>query len=221
MGTAPQTEHDARREAMRRAKCSHTALLGDHTASAGIDALVAALESGEGTARRRAREALVASGRPAVRSLTERLQYPNEGVRWAAAKALSEIEDKASAPALVAALQDRSFAVRWLAAEGLVALERHALPPLLRALVKQADSVRLREGALHVLHQLAKNGLGNETGPLVAALEGPAPALAAPLAATDAIDRLRGARRRRDALKRPRGRLRVRRLSGWSRHDNR
>jgi len=220
MGMAPQTEDDAWLEAMKRVKRSHAAL-GSSKASAEIDALIAALEGDDGTARRHAREALVARGRPAVRALTERLQYPNEGVRWAVAKALSEIEDKASAPALVLALQDKGFAIRWLAAEGLVALKRHALPPLLRALVGQAASVRLREGALHVLHQLARHGLGNETRSVVAALEGPAPTLAVPLAARDAIDRLRGTRRRRGALKRPPSRLRVCRLSGWSRHDDR
>jgi HEAT repeat protein len=179
---------------MRRKRSS--AALGGKAPSAKVRALIAALGGEEGTARHGAREALVAIGKPAVRSLIEALQDPNELVRWKAAKALGEIRDKNSAPALVVALEDKSSGIRWLAAEGLIALGRHALPPLLRALVQRAGSIWLRERALHILHELAKQGLRDETRPVVAALEGPAPTVAVPLAAADAIEKLRRARRR-------------------------
>ena len=169
--------------------------------SAEVRALIAALGGDDGTVRRGAREALVAIGKPAVRSLIEALQYPSEHVRWEAAKALGEIRDKTSAPALVVALEDKSSGIRWLAAEGLIALGRHTLPPLLFALVKRPSSIWLREGALHVLHLLAHQGLGDETRPVVAALEGPAPTVAVPLAAEDAIEKLRRPRPRRRSLK--------------------
>ena len=185
--------------AMRRKRSS--AALGGNATSAELRALIAALGGDDGTVRRGAREALVAIGKPAVRSLIEALQDANEHLRWEAAKALSEIRGKSAAAALVVALEDESFGIRWLAAEGLVALGRHTLPLLLPALVKRAGSIWLREGALHVLHLLAHQGLGDETRPVVAALEGPDPTVAVPLAAGDAIEKLRRARRRRGSPK--------------------
>ena len=184
-------------KAARRVKSSNAAT--DPVAgSADARALIAALASDDGSARHHARESLVALGKPAVRCLMEALRDPGEHVRWEAAKALSEIRDKTSAAALVTALEDPSFGIRWLAAEGLVGLRMYTLPPLLRALEKRADSIWLREGALHILHQLAKRGLNDEMGPVVAALEGPVPTLEVPLAARDALEKPRLARRLRD-----------------------
>jgi HEAT repeat protein len=187
--------------AKQRRRSSGRAVLGGNGASAEVRALIPALGSDDGTLRHRARESLTAMGKPAVRPLMEALQHPDERVRWEVAKALGEIHDKTAAAALVLTLEDESFGIRWLAAEGLVAFGRYTLPPLLRALVKRADSIWLREGALHILHLLAHQGLGDETRPVVAALEGPAPTVAVPLAAGDAIERLRGARRHRGSLK--------------------
>jgi HEAT repeat protein len=182
--------------ARRRTRRS-SAALGGIGSSADASALVAALESGVGTVRQDARQSLVAIGKPAVRTLIEALRHPNENVRWGAAKALGEIQDKTSAAALVLALEDESFGVRWLAAEGLIALGRNALRPLLRALVERAGSTWLREGALHVLNDLATQGLGDDAKPVVAALLGPQPKLQVPLAAEDVVAELPRARRRR------------------------
>lgn len=174
--------------AIRRKRSS--AVLRSSAPSVEVRALIAALHSDDGTVRRSAREALVAIGNPAVRSLIETLRDVNEHLRWEAAKALGEIRDKTAAAALVVALEDESSGIRWLAAEGLIALGQPTLPQLLPALVRRADSIWLREGALHVLHLLAHQGLADETRPVVAALEGPEPTVAVPFAAGDAIEQL-------------------------------
>lgn len=186
---------------VKRTKWSETAL-EDRTLPADVRPLIADLSDADGTVRHAARESLVAIGRPAVLSLIEVLQAASDDTRWEAAKALGEIHDKNSAAALVLALEDKNFGVRWLAAEGLVALGEHTLPALYMALVERDDSIWLREGALHVLNQLAKQGLREQTQPVVVALEGPAPAVAVPAAARDAIEKLPGARPDRGTTKR-------------------
>jgi hypothetical protein len=156
-----------------------------------IDALIAGLADDDGLVRQRARESLVDMGEQAAAPLIEELADPNGQVRWEAAKALSEIGDPAAAPALVNALEDKKGDIRWLAAEGLIVLERRGLPPLLQALVERSGSEWLREGAHHVLHDLAgKKGLGDLVSPVLAALENVEPALEAPLAARAALDTL-------------------------------
>ncbi len=75
------------------------------------------------------------------------------------------------------------------------------MAPLLRALVKRADSIWLREGALHIPHQMALQDIRDETRPVVAALEGLEPALTVPPAAGEAIERLHGTHRLRSAPK--------------------
>ena len=104
----------------------------------GIPELIAALASPSPVARRKAREALVALGKPAVPSLIQLLSHRKPHVRWEAAKALGGIADPIAAFALVNALKDRDGDVRWLAAEGLAALGRDALHPLLAALIERA-----------------------------------------------------------------------------------
>jgi hypothetical protein len=100
------------------------------------------------------------------------LHDPDHEVRWEAAKALGEIADPRSAPALVETLEDAGFDIRWLAAEGLIALGKAGLEPLLEALPKKADSVYLREGAHHVMYDLAHKGFRDQLAPVMAALEG-------------------------------------------------
>ena len=160
--------------------------------STGIPELIAALASPSPVARRKAREALVALGKPAVPSLIQLLPHRKPHVRWEAAKALSGIADPIAASALVNALNDRDGDVRWLAAEGLAALGRDALQPLLTALIERADSDWLCEGAHHVCHVLVrKRGLGPILRPLLAALEQSEPEAASPLAAYTALSQLR------------------------------
>ena len=89
-----------------------------------IPELIAALASPSPVARRKARDALVALGKPAVPSLIQLLSHRKLHVRWEAAKALGGIADPIAASALVNALDDRDGDVRWLAAEGLAVLEQ-------------------------------------------------------------------------------------------------
>ncbi len=161
-----------------------------------INSLIADLR-GHDEMRQRARQALVAIGRPAVAPLMEALADPNENVRWSAAKALGQIGDPAAAPALANALKDENSGVRWLAAEGLTALGREGLVPLLEALEERSDSAWLRQGAHHVLHDLAGKGLRELVAPVLAALEDIEPTVEVPWAARTALKALRGAAGRR------------------------
>ena len=108
-------------------------------APAGIPELTAALATSSPVARKKAREALVALGGPAVPALIQLLSHRQPHVRWEAAKALGAVADPIAASALVNALKDRDGDVRWLAAEGLVALGRDALQPLLAALMERSE----------------------------------------------------------------------------------
>jgi HEAT repeat protein len=157
--------------------------------STSLDSLLAALGSYDGVARQRARQDLVAIGGPAVAPLIEALTDPNDDVRWEAAKALGQIGDPAAA-ALVSVLEDENSGIRWLAAEGLIALGREGLVPLLRALEQRSDSVWLREGAHHVLHDLARGDLEDVLSPVLAALDGIEPTMEVPWAARAALDAL-------------------------------
>ena len=55
-----------------------------------------------------------------------------------------------------------------------------------------SDSAWLREGAHHVLHTLAEEGLRAELSPILAALEDIEPAVECPGAAETALSNLRG-----------------------------
>jgi HEAT repeat protein len=158
---------------------------------AAIHALIAALSDKDGRVRQRARWALIDIGEPAVAPLIEALADKRERVRWQAAKALSKIGSPAAGPALVRALEDKRFGVRWLAAEGLIALRREGLVSLLEALVSRSDSAWLREGAHHVLHTLAEEGLRADVSPVLAALEDVEPAVECPGAAKTVLNKLR------------------------------
>ena len=156
-----------------------------------IDSLVAALASPDRVTRESARETLVAIGHPAVGPLISLLDDRHDHVRWEAAKTLSDIADPAAAPALVQALEDPEPGVRWLAAEGLIKMRRACLQPLLHALTERAaDSVWLRDGAHHVLHDLAKMGLAEGMAPVLTALEGIEPTATVPGEARRALDTL-------------------------------
>jgi HEAT repeat protein len=149
--------------------------------------LVKTLSSFNDLSRVEARKALEAIGKPAVPLLIEALKDPNNLTRWEAAKALGEIGDTNAAPALVEALEDEEFDVRWLAAKALIELNIKGLRPLFHALIEHADSVFLREGAHHVLHDLAKGGLRKYLAPVLIALEDMDPAVQVPMAASHAL----------------------------------
>jgi HEAT repeat protein len=129
-------------------------------------------------------------GRKAVPFLVEALKDSDYLRRWEAAKALGEIRDPKAAPALVMALEDEEFDVRWLAAKGLIEMNVKGLKPLFQALIERADSSLIREGAHHVLHDLAKGELRKYLVPVLIALEDMDSAVQVPIAASHALEAL-------------------------------
>ncbi len=165
--------------------------IGNHRESR-IRERIAELESREPAIREKARRALVAIGEPAVPSLIQLLSHRKPHVRWEAAKALGRIADPLAATALVNALDDPDGDTRWVAAEAVIVLGREGLQPLLAGLLQHADSRSFCEGAHHICHVLSRRrGLGPILRPVLAALDEPQPAIAAPLAAYNALSRLR------------------------------
>jgi HEAT repeat protein len=137
-----------------------------------IKNLIVALSSHNDFSRVEARKALEAMGRQVVPFLVE---------------ALSEIRDPKAVPALVMALEDEEFDIRWLAAKGLIEMNVKGLKPLFQALIEHADSVLLREGAHHVLHDLAKGELRKYLAPMLIALEDMDSTVQVPIAASHAL----------------------------------
>lgn len=153
-----------------------------------IASLIAMLNNEDGLTRTHARESLVKMGTAAVPSLIQTLTDPQDRLRWEAAKALSQMSDLRAASALVKALDDDNSGIRWLAAEGLVTLGWAGLIPLLEALQQYPNSVRLRDGAHHVLGSLAKKSPGASIIiPVLAVLEDTEPAIQLPLVAHAAL----------------------------------
>jgi HEAT repeat protein len=121
--------------------------------NAGIDEALAMLQHRDGLVRQKGRRMLVEAGETAVPGLCRiLLTSPSKDARWGAAKALGEILDPRSAPALLDALEDRNSDVAWLAAVALRALGRDGWKPVLQRLVERGvDSVAVRDGAHHIL----------------------------------------------------------------------
>ncbi len=157
-----------------------------------ISSLIADLGSKYGSVRVKARRSLVAIGGQTVDHLVKALANKKQWVRWEAAKTLGQIGDPRATDALIEALEDKMFDVRWLAAEGLIAIGHKALVPLLQALTQDSDSVWLREGAHHVLHDMDRGHLDEMLRPVLAALENIEPSLEVPLVAEVALNALTG-----------------------------
>lgn len=153
---------------------------------------IAALGDKDGMVRRDARKSLVALGKPAVAPLSRLLRHAaSDRVRWEAAKALGEISDAGSIPALVRALEDENADVAWLAAAALRRFRERAWPELLRALMKAGpDSFQLRRGAHHVLWNRKPKKFADLLAPLLEALESGAVHEAAALAAHQLLERI-------------------------------
>jgi HEAT repeat protein len=156
-----------------------------------VDALIVDLASKDGVVRVRARESLVSIGGKAVAPLSETLKSRDQGQRWEAAKALSQIGDPAAIGVLVNALEDQVFEIRWLAAEGLIKIGRPAVPPLLKLLIQHSDSVWSREGTHHVLHDLHDQVLKRKLRAVLNTLEDPDKYIGIPLAASAALKALK------------------------------
>ncbi len=159
-----------------------------------VKKLIMALSNDDDPARKAARQSLVAIGGPAVVPLMEALKQKDDHVRREAVKALSAIGDPKVASALIKSLEDEEFDIRWLAAEGLVGLGMDGLKPLLQTLVERGDSPLLLDGAHHVIHDMAKGGLRKYLDPVLTSLEGVGTAVKAPVAASNALERMREAK---------------------------
>jgi hypothetical protein len=171
--------------------------------------LVAGLADPNSRKRAEARERLLVLGHAAIPALLAALADSNGNARWQAAKALSQLHDPDTANDLMNAMEDDDFGVRWLAAEGLIAMGPASLEAVLQGLISCFGSIRMREGARHVLHALADGGLHDETiEKLLRALQGLAPEEDVAWAAEQAWEKLivGSLVRRGDNRERPEGR---------------
>ena len=128
-----------------------------------VQKLIETLKSDDGIARQNARNSLVKIGEPAVDSLVKAFGIKKDPVHWEVAKALSLIGTAKAAQPLVNALEDDEFSIRWIAAEGLIHIGVNGLIPLLKELRKNTDSIWLREGSHHVIHDLVNRKLVDES----------------------------------------------------------
>ena len=138
---------------------------------ADIDSLIADMTCNDVLKCQKARRSMVDMGSPAVAPFIEALSSPIHWVRWEAAKGLGEIGDPAAIDALVEAIEDLNFDVRWLAAEGLIRIGSDSVVPVLKAIIHRPDSVKMRMGAHHVLHDLSTDELKELLQPLLTALD--------------------------------------------------
>lgn len=145
------------------------------TDSTTIETLMKQLASEDTIERQNARYKLIARGREAVPFLIGALEDRKHWMRWEAAKALSQIGDSTAIDALVATLRDPEFDVRWLAAEGLIVIGPPSIPAVLQKLVDEPESLVVKEGVHHVLHDMAKGSLYELLQPVKMSLEGSGP----------------------------------------------
>ena len=167
-----------------------TQWVGFYKIDPAIQNLIKNFSGRDETLRIHSRESLVKIGNRAIPQLIEVLNDPQDWVRWEAVKTLGEIGDPKAAPALVEALEDEEFDVRWLAAIGLIRMNIKGIKPLLQALMKKGDSALLREGAHHVINDLAKGGLRKYLATLKDALEDIKPTVGVTQAAYNALEML-------------------------------
>ena len=159
-----------------------------------IEGLIAKLGKDHGgQERQHAREELVKMGSPAVPFLVEATHDHDSQRRWEAGKALGSVIDPRAAPALVGMLEDRELSNRWVAAHSLSVMGKPAVVAVLHALVDRADSTWLREGAHHVLRDMAGSYLGKTIAPVLHALEHSDAESLVPIAAHDALTQLEAA----------------------------
>jgi HEAT repeat protein len=162
-----------------------------HANDATLRSLVNLLTSNDGFVRTCSRNSLIKIGSEAVPVLVEALVSKEVLKRWEAIKALSRIGDPLALNSLVVAMDDKVFDVRWVAAEGLIAIGNQSVEPLLDLIIKQPDSIRLREGVHHVLYALNKEQPNEILKPVIDALESPEASLQIPWAAEKALKSLR------------------------------
>jgi HEAT repeat protein len=149
-----------------------------------ITALISKISCGDAEeCREDARTQLLAIGSPAVPELLEALRAEKGAARVEIAKLLGQLAEPSTAGALVELLSDDDFDVRWEAIEGLSAIGYDGLEPLVSAIIRNPGSIKLRNGAHHVLHHIASEGYYTLLKPLMMALEGAIPNVEVPAAA--------------------------------------
>jgi HEAT repeat protein len=158
-----------------------------------LKSLMKMMESKDGLIRQKARIALVEMGDPAVIPLSEALTHSKlDHTRWGAAKALGEIVDVRSIPALVNALDDTDADVAWLAGLALKKFEKAAWRTLLQKLIESGvDSVRLRNGVRHVFSGQKDGRFDDLLEELMTALEDTALPEAGGIVAGEILKRIR------------------------------
>ncbi len=164
-----------------------------HSTDTKLKSLMEMLASKDGLVRQKARIALVELDGPAVIPLSDALMHSKlDQTRWGAAKALGEIVDIRSIPALVNALDDTDADVAWLAGLALKKFEKAAWKLLLQKLIESGvDSVRLRNGARHVFSGQKVEGFNDLLEELMTALEDSALPEAGGIAAGEILKRIR------------------------------
>lgn len=155
-----------------------------------VETLIGQLTDPDGRRRLQARATLIDIGRAAVPPLLRALQSRDERLRWESAKALGEIADPSATAGLLEAMLDEEPEIRWLAAEALSAIGWPAIEPLLHALVQMSGRTLFRLGAHMVLRTIEERDGGEVLRPVIKALEGVEPAMAAPIAAQEVLIRL-------------------------------
>lgn len=158
-----------------------------------LKSLMEMLENKDGLIRQKARILLVEMGDAAVMPLSEALTHSKlDHTRWGAAKALGEIVDVRSIPALVNALEDTDSDVAWLAGLALKKFEKAAWKILLQKLIESGvDSVRLRNGTRHVFSGQKSEGFNDLLDELMTSLEDTALPEASAIVATEMLKRMR------------------------------
>ena len=157
-----------------------------------ISSLIEHLSASDGSTRMQAREALGCIGLPAVTELIHALSAANVQLRWEIIKVLEFIQDPTTVPILVEQLRDEHAGIRWAAANALVGLKRDAIPAILNALVRDFDSLALRQAAHHILHVLKDDGkLTDAELKVYEALQDVEPSASVPWAAIKALESLR------------------------------
>lgn len=146
-----------------------------------LESLFEELTSKDALRRQKARLVLIDIGSPAVPHLIEFMTDKRDWLRWEAAKCLGEIRDEEAIPQLVQALRDKMFEVRWLAADGLINIGWRSITPLIESLIDHANSIWMRDGAHHVLHDLSHGRFKVPLKPILKSLEGIEPAVEIPL----------------------------------------
>lgn len=116
--------------------------------------LVNELGDRQGMIRKKARKKLVAQGTRSIGILTELVDNPKHIYRWEALKSLEEIGSPESIPVFINALENDFSEERWIAARGLVRIGSRSLRSLLELILEKSDSVFVRSGAHHVIHDL-------------------------------------------------------------------